>query len=350
MQRSQSFRNAILLLSLLLLYAAPATGEEADHVGWYFAVEAASTTPGNVDTPLLSSAPSLFAVGGSTDLETNVEYTDFDSGFTGAVTFGYSWGSSGRLQVTFWDYSEEEDASGFSAYYPNRNFFTIGPLSAFDSYAYGYYSSFNDVSFDMTQELEATTVDVEYMRPVQMESENLTVTWGIGLRYASFEDEVEGQYVLDPTGFAARYPVTREIESDGIGLTGSVGVNYDFLDSIIGISSNLRVGFILSDVDANHSITDLDGYYSNYLTFSQSVSMEDEVATTIDFEGNLVFHASENVDFDIGWFYSTWAELPEVALSRTTATFLVEGAPSIPGEDRDRISFSGPKARARFRF
>ena len=355
MYQSQWFRIALLIFPLLLIIVTPAAASDADHKGWYLAVEAASTTPGNVNTPLMASTPGYYAIGGSMDIESNVEYMDFDSDVSGRVTLGYSWGKSGRLQVTFWDYSDDEAKSGFSAYYPSYrvNFFTIGPLSNFYNGSYYYYS---DMSFDMTQELEATTVDIEFLRPVSMESENLTVTWGIGLRYTSFEDEVVGEYVLDPLGLGPgtfRFPVTREVESDGIGMTGSMGVEYTFPSRLLGISSNLRVGFIVSDVDSNHSITDLDGYYSGY-TVSQSVSMEDEVGNTVDFEANLVFHANDRLDFDVGWFYSTWTGMSEVALSRTHPgggpIFLGGPGPTIPGEDRERITFSGPKVRARFRF
>ncbi len=357
MPKLQWIKIVMLMLPLFLVSVAPATASDADHEGWYLAVEAASTTPGNVNTPLLATTPGYFAIGGSTDVESNVEYMDFDSDVSGRVTLGYSWGKSGRLQVTFWDYSDDEAKSGFSAYYPSYriNFFTIGPLSNF--YNGYYYYGYGDMSFDMTQELEVTTVDIEFQRPVSMESENLTVTWGIGLRYASFEDEVEGEYVFDPAGVFSgpfRFPVSREIESDGIGLTGSMGVEYTFPNRLLGMSSNLRVGFIVSDVDSNHSITDLDGYYSSYITVSQSVSMEDEVANTVDFEANLVFHANDRLDFDVGWFYSTWTGMSEVALSRThpggANIFFGGPGPTIPGEDRERITFSGPKVRARFRF
>lgn len=350
MSKSPWFTIATLIVPLLLVSAVPVAANDADHKGWYLAVEAASTTPGNVDTALLASAPPYFATTGSVDLESNVTYTDFDSDLSGSITFGYSWGSSGRLQVTYWSYSDDEDNSGFAAYYPNFNFFTVGPVGSF------YYGVYYDVGFDINQELEASTIDIEYKRPVVMESENLTVMWGIGLRYAEFEDELEGMYVLDPTSSAYRFPVSREIESDGIGLTGSVGVAYNFPNEIVGISSNLRVGFLVSDVDANHSFQDLDGYYATTgLKVTESSSMDDGVATTMDFEANIVFHAGERLDFDLGWFFSTWTGMADVALSRRDLIW--EGcdcdslaSPTIQGEDRDRISFSGPKVRARFRF
>ena len=350
MPKLQWIKIVMMMLPLFLVSFAPAAASDADHKGWYLAVEAASTTPGNVDTPLLASAPPYFATTGLVDLESNVTYTDFDSGLAGGVTFGYSWGSSGRLQVSYWSYSDDQDHAGFEAYYPNFNFFTVGPVGSF------YYGVYYDVGFNINQELEASTIDIEYKRPVEMESSNLTVMWGIGLRYAEFEDELEGQYVLDPGSGDYRFPVSREIESEGFGFTGSVGVAYDFPSEIVGISSNLRVGFLVSDVDAHHSFQDLDGYYATTgLKVTESSSMEDGVTTTMDFDAGVVLHAGEKLDFDLGWYFSIWTGMADVALSRRD--LLYEGcaceslvSPTIQGEDRERISFSGPKIRARFRF
>ena len=333
------------------LAVAPALAAETDHTGWYLEVEGASATPGNVNTPLLVSQAPLFGAG---PFENETIFSDFDSSVAYRIGFGYSWGKKGRLQVTYWSYSDETSTSAFVPAYggtgSNYNWFTIGPIAAWGA---GYYgTNYYDTTIDIEQEIEASTIDVEFRRPVTMGSENMTVEWGIGMRIASFEDEVRGNYFVDySTGY--NFPVSRQVDSDGIGFTASLGVEYLFPSKVLGMSSNLRVGFLTSDIDASHSAIDQDGYYATAgAIVRESSSSEDEVANTIDFDANILFHAGDHLEFDVGWFFTTWSDLAQVSLSRgqgLSGTSFIQ-APDLGDDNRDRISWSGPRARVRFRF
>ena len=88
------------------------------------------------------------------------------------------------------------------------------------------------------------------------------------------------------------------------------------------------------------SITDTDGYYfSSGSVISEEFEAEDELAMTIDFNFDFIISAGDIVDIEVGWFYSTWSDMAQFQGSRTDLLF----SPQINGEDRDRISWSGPR-------
>jgi hypothetical protein len=232
---------------------------------------------------------------------------------------------------------------------------TIGPFSSVGSGSafYSYTSAYYDLSFDLQQEIEASQVDVRFSRPFDTGNDRLEIDWGVGLRYASFEDTVDGVYVLDPLGFAGRAPVSRVVDSDGFGLTGSVGARYLFGNGDVGIASNLTLGFLLADVDSSQSFTDVDGFSGNAgLRVSQSSSAEDEVANTVDFDAGILIRAGDHVDLEVGWFYRTWTDLAQPGLSRVGSCVFCFGseAPSDLGDERERISWSGPRFRFKYKF
>ncbi len=331
---------------MLLSMPSALAGQDADWKGWFIDLDAALATPGNTNTPLQANSPGTLAQAGTSDLSSEVEFMDWDDDAALGFGFGYSWGSRGAIQVTYWEYSDTAEGSGSSIYYPNYNWFTIGPTSAW-SYP-GFPTAIFDMNWDFEQEIEARTVDVEFKRSVSTKNP-LTIGWSVGLRWASFEDTVDGEYLVDGL---FRFPAMRHIESDGVGATGSFEAGYDFAKAF-GLSTDLRVGFITADVDGEHEIIDLDGFYAYPgVSWSEEVGSEDEVATTLDFNFNLTFHAGRYLDIDLGYLYSTWTEMAEVNLSRAESfdDFSFSVPPTIKGEDRDRITWSGPRIRLRWLF
>ena len=334
-----------LAFAALLLAPAAGAAHDPDWEGWFFQLDAAMLTPGNTNTPLIATAPSAFN-GGS--VRSNVEYMDWDDDLAFRLGFGYSFGSGGTLRVSYWSYDSDEDNDGsLYAYYtgPEYVWWTVGPATNI-GYTYSY-----ETAWKFDQEIEATTIDLEYLKTNQA-TDSLSVTYGVGLRAASFEEELKGGYTVDPNGSAFRFPAMRTVDSDGFGFTGSVGVNYDFTD-IVGIGSNLRVGFLTADVEADHQVTDLDFYYlyASYPTSPDSITesseAKDEVAMTLDFDLNLVLHTGPYIDVEVGFFYSRWTDLPEFNLTRTNNS-IFSSAPSIMGEDRDHLSWSGAQVKLRF--
>lgn len=336
---------AVTAITFLIMPVVKAE-KHPDWEGWYAELDVALATPGNTNTPAQANGPSDAAQGGSSDLSNSVDWIDWEDDPTVSGTIGYSFGSKGKLQVTFWSYDDSAASSGKSSDYPNYNWFTIGPAASWG------YSFYYPMSWGFTQEIQAETIDLEYKRTL-IGKERGRVAWGIGARFASFEETVSGSYVIPDffiPGNQFRFPASRTIDSDGFGFTGSIGGSYDFVKSF-GIGSNLRVGFLTSDIDMDHEIVDMDGYYATPgVRHSESVTTEDQVATTFDFQFDLVFHAGRYLDIDAGWFYTTWSELPEFNGSRGVFGTDDQAGLRIVGEERDRIQWSGPRVRFRVYF
>jgi hypothetical protein len=337
---------ATAVLAALLAMPLAVAGHDPNKKGFFIDVGGESVTPGNVNTPILFSVPYIGSISSTTDHSTDVTWSDFGSDLSWNLGVGYSWGKKGSLKVSYWGYSDKQNSSGtelgnqVGAY----NFFGIGPVSSFG------YSSFYDMHFDFDQELKASVVDVEFSRAHAMD--DLVMTWGVGLRVAHFEDNVDGTYTADPAATYYgpwRFPAERRVKSDGWGFSSRIGAEYDFTD-LFGIGSNLRVGFLNSSIDSSAKVTDLDGYYAPAgTTLKEDRTQNDEVANTVDFNFDLIFHAGEHVGIKVGYFYSTWSDLPTPGLSRELSNSF--GQPPIAAdENRDRISWSGPRVAVHVTF
>lgn len=336
MRKSAIAASGLLAVAVL---AAPAAQAD-DHEGWYLLAEAAMATPGNTNTALTSSALEWTGSRSGT-AESEVVWMEWEDDPAFSIGFGYSMGEKGRIQVSYWDYSGEAEMDGTAGGSGLYTFFNVGPTTSI------YYSFYYTFDYDFTQEIDASALDLEFLRTTELNSP-VTIDWGVGLRLLSFEDTVDGVYVDSglPTGH--RFPASRRIESDGYGLTGSVGVGYGFGDRF-GLSTDMRVGFVISDVDAQSEITDQDGYYHTAgFTHRTSVAgFDDEVAMTIDFNADFTIRFVDAFHLDVGWFFTQWNDLPENQLSRETTewdlgTFTVTPL-RLPGENRDRITWSGPR-------
>lgn len=339
------------LPAVATLMVAPALATGSEYEGFYIELGAALATPGNTNTAVAAVNPTLIGALAGQGLDSEIIWTDWDDTLSSSFGFGYSWGAKGRLQVTYWEYSdntrEEGGAGSTLTSYP---WMTIGPVSAL---GYGYLSpALYGMEFEMTQEIEASTIDVEYLRSVSP-GESLEMTWGFGLRFADFEDNVDGNYLLDPNDIllSAQIPVFRKVTGDGTGLTGGVGVEYQFTDPF-GVRSHLRLGFLTAEVEAEHG-WDLPGGVPAPF---QKQTIEDETAVTVDFDLAGRFGVGDYVDLEVGWFYTSWWDMAQVPLSRgelriggnfpqlNISTF------DIPGESRDRITWSGPRIAVDIRF
>ena len=337
----------------LLLAPAILAGSDPDREGWFIDVDFALATPGNTNTPLLASAPADEALccAGSTSFTNDIEWMEWDDDAAYTLGFGYSWGEKGTLRVSYWTYEDTADSSGFapSYYYAggyNFNWFTVGPTN---SWGYTFYY---DMGWEFDQEIEATTIDIEYTR-TKASSNPLALTYGVGVRYASFEEELEGRYTADPLGAASGpwlFPAQRSTEGDGVGFTASVGALYDFTD-YIGISTGIRVGFLTAEVESEHQIIDQDGYYNLTGTvWSEESETEDEVANTLDFTVDVNFSAGAYLDIGVGYFYSTWSDLGQFQLGRSINGTDDQAGLRINGENRDRVSWSGPRVSLKWKF
>lgn len=336
-------RKAALMTSaiaVLVLLAAPAARAADDHKGFYILADAALATPGNTNTAILSSGLEDGGQTGSFDSE--VVWMDWDDDLAWNLGFGYSFGEKGRIQVSYWSYSGEADIDGTGPDNNNYSWFNIGPVA---SVGYSFYETPFD--YDFNQEIDATALDIDFLRTTHLNSP-VTVDWGVGLRILSFEDSVEGSYVDDSGN---RFPASRLIESDGFGFSGTLGVGYDF-NNRFGVSTGMKVGFVVSDVDAETEVTDQDGYYHTAgFTHTAAVDgMDDEVAFTLDFNASLNIQIVDAFHIDVGWFFTQWTDMPENNLGREVFGTDDQAGMRLNGEGRDRITWSGPRIAGVWKF
>lgn len=338
-----NLRKGLLLTSAIAVIAimtAPAAMAADDHEGFYVLADAAMATPGNTNTAILSSGLEDGGQTGSFEQET--AWMDWDDDFTWTLGFGYSFGEQGRIQVSYWNYSGDADMDGSGKGNNAYNWFNIGPTA---SVGYSFYNS--PMDFDFTQEIDATALDVDFLRTTHLNSP-VTVDWGVGIRILSFEDNVEGEYVDSSSN---RFPASRNIQSDGFGFSGTLGVGYDFNDRF-GLSTGMKVGFVVSDVDAEAEITDQDGYYhtAGFTHKASADGIEDEVAFTMDFNANLTIQIVDAFHIDVGWFFTQWTDMPENQLGREVFGTDDQAGVRLNGEGRDRITWSGPRIAGVWKF
>jgi len=338
-----------LAFAAIVLAPAAQAAHDPDWKGWFFQLDGALVTPGNTNTATLMKGPNAL-LGGINGVESEVEWVDWDDDIAFRGSVGYSFGSMGSLRVSYWTYDDTAESGGTDPYdYNGAVWWTVGPVT---NIQLSYYYPIADVTWDFEQTIEAETWDIEYARTKQV-GNPLTLTFGVGIRVASFTDTLEGVYGFGPPGDPNfRFPASRVIDSDGIGITGSIGAEYDFSD-MFGISSNLRVGFLTADVDMEHSLTDPGGYAAvgYYPEFTESETIEDEIAMTWDFDINFTFHTGSFMDVEVGYLYSVWTDLPQFNLTRTQISASADpiaAPPRIFGEERDHIGWGGPQLRLRF--
>jgi len=338
-----------LALAAIVLAPAAQAAHDPDWQGWFFQLDGALVTPGNTNTATYMRGPNV-ALGGFSGAESDVEWVDWedDIAFRGSV--GYSFGSKGALRVSYWTYDDTAESEGSDYDYYGASWWTVGPVT---NIGLSYYYT-GDTNWSFEQNIEASTWDIEYTRTKQV-GNPLVLTFGVGIRIAEFTDTLEGQYQLgtDPN---IRFPASRIIDSDGFGITGSIGAEYDFSD-MFGISSNLRVGFLTADVDMEHTLSDVSAYAGPgyYPEFTESQTIEDEIAMTWDFDVNFTFHTGSFMDVEVGYLYSVWTDMPQFNLTRTSLPLdlgvggsPIAVPPDIAGEDRDHIGWGGPQLRLRF--
>lgn len=333
-----------LAFAALVLAPAAQAAHDPDWEGWFFQLDGALVTPGNTSTATYMRGTNAL-LGGFAGAESDVEWVDWedDIAFRGSV--GYSFGSMGAIRVSYWTYDDTTENEGADYDYYGASWWTVGPVT---NIALSYYYP-ADTVWEFEQTIEAETWDIEYTRTKQV-GNPLALTFGVGIRIASFTDTLEGRYILAPGVF--EFPAERSIDSDGVGITGSVGAEYEFSD-LFGISSNLRIGFLTSDIDMEHSLVDSGDYAGAgaYASFSEEETFEDEVAMTYDFDINFTFHTGSFVDVEVGYLYSIWTDMPEFNLTRTwipASADPLAAPPEIQGEERDHLSWGGPQLRLRF--
>jgi hypothetical protein len=195
--------------------------------------------------------------------------------------------------------------------------------------------------YDITTEISAMTADLAWIKESELD-ESFNVEWSIGLRFAGFEETMEGSYNTGLNMGSIRYAAAKSNEGEMIGLRTGIKGTYRISGSI-SISGGLGFSFLDGELTASSALAegaDLLGEPSNFSGFVD----DSRSGTIVDAEAAVSWHnSSDRFRVSLGWDQSMWNDI---------VTDLVRNFPgtTAPLKERDSVSFSGYKLGLYFRF
>jgi hypothetical protein len=226
--------------------------------------------------------------------------------------------------------------------------FAIGPAVYYDGYAFHFGIPGRA---DFTTELKANTIDVTFARDQEL-GDFFNMEWHVGLRYATFEERLDGVYDLcatngcdDPSYEPDDYTFTaaKSNESDMIGLRVGVSGKF-FLTENFALAAGVSMSALQGTVTSETSVTP-DGLY-NGLEPPATMTVEDDArsGTVTDFEAGMHWYTlDDRLRFALMYQFSNWDGLVS-DLARNPPGLLT------PNGARDNIGFSGVVIGMRMRF
>jgi hypothetical protein len=324
--------KALALGALLALAAwapAVAAGQD-DFKGWFVALDLANTQPNSLDQNY--AAVTDVATGFS---ERKVMENDAD--FTYRFGVGYSFGKSlGRLSVAYWSF-DSEDMAGDTTY--NYVYPTI--------FGYGYnqggsYASYNyPVTYEATSKVKATTIDVNYVRPMAV-GEKFAVRWLVGLRSATYEED---QTFAAVDYYAYTTSEAKHMKSDAFGVRVGAGARFGFNEHF-SIEGSMVISVLQANTDAEANRTAWDFPINPPPLEDQHKTSDDNVRGEIrDIDVRAVW-SYQMLDYYLGYSVSTWDGL--VADPLNGGACCTVGTAT--GSSRDTIAFNSLHGGVVWRF
>lgn len=296
------------------------SGEE----GFFVQFEPMLSNPRNTDAVVASSV----STGGAPALNFSL-IPDWDGDFAGRLTAGYSWSDGKKLFGSIWSTTSEQTASAVAPAGTEYGI-TIGPaLPTGDGSA---------SSYAFATEVSASLADIGFSKTQEM-GDGFEMEWAISLRYANFEETMDGIYA-GVDGYARSVVALKSNEGDMIG--GRVGVRgrYFMTDSISATAS-LGMTMLDGEITSSSSLT------QSGLTTPESFSSlkDDSRSGNIrDFDVALTWHSSsDNIRISFGWEQQNWEGIAKDMMR----FFPGEGAVL---RDRDSVAFSAYKLGMFFQF
>jgi len=343
MQGSRNFvpLKVLALGAVLMLVASlPALAAgNADYKGWFVALDLANTQPNSLDQHYANHLNTS-----STPVTDERLVMENDADFTYRASVGYSWGKDkGALVVSYWSFDNEDTVDGnlVGGVYP-----TI--------FGYGYYGGMyiynggtgagGGVFFQATSKVQASTIDLDYVRPVSV-TPHLTVKWLAGLRIASYEEDQgflgndNGVYY---GGGNSYYEQTKHFKSDGVGLRVGVKANMGIGDHF-SIAPSAVFSFLQADTKGNSMQNFISGG-----AIETNESTDDNIRGEIrDFDVKAVWSYGR-LDYWVGYAMSSWSGMVTDPVPGNEGGHYAAGP--ITSRGRDNISFNSVHAGVTFRF
>lgn len=324
--RNISLLSVAAVLAMVAL-SAPAMAGDPDYKGWYGNLDLALTQPNSLDQNF----------GNHTDFSGSVSQTERlvvnnDDDFTWRLGVGYSWGSKGSLQVSYWSFDNDDNESGNVSGEFNPLF-----ISYSSYYGQYLYDNATGVDFEAKTNVKASTWDVDYIRPMSV-SDKFTVKWLAGLRSASFEETDE--VFAEETTYGEAYAQEKHFESDALGFRVGATAVFDFTKRF-SLEASATFSFLQADTEGNAKLSDDTG-----TTLAEEIEVKDDniKGEIRDFGIKAIWDVGP-VDVYVGYEASNWDGL---------VTDPFAGGGLVPGNGnqrgRDNISFNSWNVGARWQF
>jgi hypothetical protein len=305
--------------------------------GWFVTAEIAMTNPRNADA-VVATFEHLDGVGGQNATYPVIPPWSDDP--AGRIGVGYSWATGNKVVVTLWGFQTDQSSSGVG---PDggRLHFAIGPPIPTDV-AGVYEGTYGSPGFyDIMTEITARTADVAWVKELEI-SESLDLEWSLGLRYATFEETMEGSYNTGLSMGSVNYRAAKSNEGDMIGFRTSVRGSF-FLSSQFSVSGALGFSMLDGELTASSVLTEGENLVGGTTNFA-GITDDSRSGMIFDFDTALTWHSSsDRLRVSLGWEQSIWNDI---------ATDLVRNFPgtTAPLAERESVTFSGYKLGVFFRF
>jgi hypothetical protein len=192
----------------------------------------------------------------------------------------------------------------------------------------------------MTTKISARTVDLAWAREQEL-SESFSMEWSLGLRYATFEETMDGLYddvsSIDPAFGSIRYSADKSNEGEMIGAKASARATYRFARSFsvgaaLGFShmdGELTASSLLSPIGSDNASVEPSGF--------AAVRDDGRSGNILDFDLVLAWHNSNDwLRVWVGWEQSAWNGIAEDLVRNFPGT-------TVPLRPRDSVTFSSYK-------
>lgn len=293
---------------------------------------------------VLATSESRQLFGGGVNAVTPLTPASEDD-FAGRFGAGYQWANGNRLTVSFWNFNTTSSASAEGPL-GGLLHYAIGPPIALgggtyvgDSGAPGF--------FDLATETTATTADIAFGRSHEIGDE-FSLEWSTGLRYAHFEETVDGFYDDALAGAVTfgdqRYDVAKSTDGEMFGVRVSMRGRYFFTPSL-SISSGIGFSFLDGELNSTSGLTPSGLVNATIQPASFAGILDDgRSGHTMDVDLRVTWHSSDD-RWRIwgGWEQQDWSGIAADLLRNFPGT-------ATPLSPRDSVAFSGYLAGVSYRF
>lgn len=258
---------------------------------------------------------------------------EWDTEFAGRIGVGYRWASGNIVEASYWGFSSDTLGLGSGS---GLTHFSIGPpICSVDPCA---GANGSPGYFDITTEISAQTLDAGWGRATQL-SDDVTIEWSLGVRFASFEETAEGTY--GDTILTNRFRATKSNEGEMFGVRAALRGRYMFLENF-SVSGALAFAALDGQLEAFSGLTPISG---QPLSSSFASLTDDSRSGTIrDLDLVFAWHTmADSIRVYGGWEQSEWSDIAADLMRNWPGSTVVL-------RDRDSVIFSGYKLGVYLRF